>query len=643
MFCINCGQQLPENATFCSRCGTKVFHIPSAESLVDEVEKNAENLYINDHTPSSITDYLVTPPSLENTQVTDQLRELGLTVIHTGSYLWMLKNRAGLLLFFSPIDNNFSEIYEDAGNSNYEGLASVKKNGYWGAIDRHLKMVVPAIYEYIWTFFEGHAVVKKAGKYGVVNTKGEILIPIQYDRIELKNNGIVMVSCNGMDGVMNLLGEILIPFRKYQGRWASYEGFSCVKYNDRYGYISDEGYEIPCVYKKATYSFSEGFAVVTAENGELRTIDRYGNYADGAKTKPYFGDWSEVGCFHDGVAYINNGDYLDGKRGVIDTNANTIIDFEYSRIYDFDKGYAIVYQNDKAGIINTQGKVVVKPIYKNIGWSIDVGIIKLWDTNAHNNILVCSLQDKEGIIDIDGNIIVDLIYDRIDNFNEGYACVKRNDKFGYIDIDGRLVMDTTFDYAGTFHNGGSPAVKSKFLSIQIGFIDYDGRFIVSWNKKRGFWPERWLGQTGVVGDLSTDKMGLIDNFGRIIIPLIYDEIKEQGNALVVKKQGQIGILDKFGNEIIPLAAGYDEIFISDGVWSMRKNGSYGFYDDTFKMITPHLYENKAWCNRFRYGFATVCVNNRRVLIDKNGVEFEDVKGYDAGVNDGSRKPWTTNR
>lgn len=591
MFCIECGQQLPENAKFCSQCGVKVSNIPYSEDIVDEVERKAEGIHINDNPIGDIAEFFATSPNVNEIKMSDQLGMNGQTVVHNGPYLTLLKNRAGRYSFYSSTTNTYSEFYEDAKVSNYDGFACVKINGYWGALDRNLKMVVPAIYEYVWSVFEGHAVVKKADKYGVVSTNGEVVIPIQYDFITLNNNGIVMASCNGMFGVMNLSGTILVPFRKYQDRWATCEGLSCVKYNDRYGYISDEGYEIPCIYKKATTAFSGGFAVVTAENGELRIIDRHGNYTDNAKTKPYFGDWDYVGVFNDGVAYINRGGWGNGKYGVIDTNANLIVDFVFDHIDSFDKGHAIVRKDGSEGIINTKGEFVV-----------------------------------------------DLIYDDISNFNEGYACVKREGKYGYIDIDGQIVVDTTFDFAKTFHNGGSPAGKAKLFSVQVGFIDYEGKFIVSWKKRKGYAPIQWLGRSGIVGNMFTEKMGLIDKFGNIVIPILYDSIVEYGDVLVVKKMGRMGILDKFGNEIIPFSAGYDRIFMSDDMWSMCKNGMWTFYDDKFIMITPHNYETQADCNCFKYGFAQVCINGRWVLLDKNGVEFESVKGYDAGVFAESRKP-----
>lgn len=639
MFCIECGQQLPENAKFCNRCGVKVSNIPNSEDIIDEVERKAEGVYINDNPIGDIAEFFATSPNANEIRISDQLGITGQNIVHRGRYLILLKDILGLYSFYNPFEKKYSDSYEDAKVSNYEGLACVKINGYWGAIDRNLKMVVPAIYECVWTFFEGHAVVKKADKYGVVNTNGEVVIPIKYDRIELKNNGIVMASYNDMYGVTNVLGKTLIPFRKYKSRVATYEGLSCVRYDNKDGYISDEGYEIPCIYKKAANSFSNGFAVVTAENGELRTIDRYGNYADGTKTKPYYGDWDFVGDFNDGVAYI----WKNGKYGVIDSNANLVVDFIYDKVSSFEKGYAIVRKEDSVGIINAKGEIVVDIKYKNVGWNGDESLCGaltqvLWDANAPGKIRVHSWRDKWGIIDFNGNFVVNLIYDYIKNFNEGYACVELDGKYGYINIDGHLVIDTAFNYAGNFHNGGAPAIKAKFFSVEVGFIDYGGRYIVSWNRNKGPYPERWLGNTGIVSDWHSDKMGLVDRFGTIIVPLQYDHIEECRDVLIVKKQEQMGVLDTFGNEIIPISAGYDRIFMSDGMWSLRKNGMWTFFDDKFNTITPHNYEDQPYCNRFNYGFARVCINGRSVMLDKNGVEFESIKGYDAGVFAGSRKP-----
>ena len=502
---------------------------------------------------------MMVPESLNNTPTSDTpgkdilpraVSPVEYSIIHTGSYMSLFKKDNNQYYFYNPTNNTYSNYYEDARVSNDDGYACVKINGYWGAIDKNFTMIVPAIYEYVWTFFEGHAVVKKSGKYGVVNTNGEEIIPIEYDNIHLKSNGLMSVEIDGLFGFINIKGETVIPLRKYEQRWACYEGLSCVQYNGKYGFIAEKGYEIPCIYDEIHYGygFTNGYAEVVVD-GKKKRIDKFGNYVD--------------------------------------------------------------------------VEVVEKP-----------------------------------------NLINNNNYDEIGDFHEGLATAYRNGKYGYINVRGQLAIDLKYNFAHDFHNSAAPVIESKLFSVQMGFIDYQGDYILSWNRKKGFAPVQWLGTSGIVMSLTTDKFGCInkrgeiivpiiyddinsfeevlivkyqdkygciDRRGEIIVPIIYDDINNFEEVLIVKYQDKYGLLNKYGKEIIPISFGYEGIIKSEEIWSFRKDGKWGFYSPNFNIIIPHRYEDGAYTNRFKRGYSDVLLNGRYILIDRNGVEYEYVEGYDASV------------
>ena len=70
----------------------------------------------------------------------------------------------------------------DYANSFSEGLAPVKKNGKWGALNKQGKVVVPLKFEgVLGDFSNGLAsVVRKDNTQGFINTKGELVIPYKY-------------------------------------------------------------------------------------------------------------------------------------------------------------------------------------------------------------------------------------------------------------------------------------------------------------------------------------------------------------------------------------------------------------------------------------------------------------------------------
>jgi hypothetical protein len=57
----------------------------------------------------------------------------------------------------------------------------------------------------------------------------------------------------------------------------------------------------------------------------------------------------------------------DGKWGLLDNKGNTLTEFIYQGAYDFKDGYARVMLNDKVGVVNKAGKLIVPTEYKSLG------------------------------------------------------------------------------------------------------------------------------------------------------------------------------------------------------------------------------------------------------------------------------------
>ncbi len=75
----------------------------------------------------------------------------------------------------------------------HEGLASVKKNGKYGFIDKTGKEVIPFEYDYVCDFHEGLAGARKNGKYGFIDKTGKVVIPFEYNSVSAFHDGFVLV------------------------------------------------------------------------------------------------------------------------------------------------------------------------------------------------------------------------------------------------------------------------------------------------------------------------------------------------------------------------------------------------------------------------------------------------------------------
>jgi hypothetical protein len=66
----------------------------------------------------------------------------------------------------------------------YEGLASVKKNGKYGYIDRNGKLVIAPKFDSAGVFSFGLAAVMIDGKIGYINKKGSLVIKPIFDETQ---------------------------------------------------------------------------------------------------------------------------------------------------------------------------------------------------------------------------------------------------------------------------------------------------------------------------------------------------------------------------------------------------------------------------------------------------------------------------
>jgi hypothetical protein len=131
---------------------------------------------------------------------------------------------------------DFRKKYDEFSDFS-DGLASVKKDGKWGVINKEGIEVIPIVYENQFALFfsEGLARVRKKGYYGYVNKVGEEIIPCIYEDANYDfSEGFANVKKDGKWGIVNKEGKELIPII-YDYAWPFSEGLASVKKDGKYG------------------------------------------------------------------------------------------------------------------------------------------------------------------------------------------------------------------------------------------------------------------------------------------------------------------------------------------------------------------------------------------------------------------------
>ena len=227
-----------------------------------------------------------------------------------------------------------------------EGLLPAKKDGLWGYIDKRGRTVIPFQYEFASYFDEGVAVVEDENdQLFVINPKGEIVY--EFPEHYYFMNGLLGYVLN--DGVL-WIGD------RYAKKYGAFDVRTM-------SMLLEPIYDV----KIDAYVFREGVAAVSL-NGEYvivnRRGERVGKLPDGGRT-PY-----STPFFNDGRMPV----YVGGTCGYIRADGSWAVQPQYEVCETYKNGYAVVYREGRAGVIDLLGNEVIPPSYDAIGYFSPSGV-----------------------------------------------------------------------------------------------------------------------------------------------------------------------------------------------------------------------------------------------------------------------------
>ena len=299
----------------------------------------------------------------------------------------------------------------------------------------------------------------------------------------------------------------------------------------------------------------------------------------------------KIGEFSNGLAAV---DYIDYKNRteewklindggqVIEIGGDTT--FQY--IGPWVEGNAMIIKDNKVGLINNEGKIVI-PIgqYPTL-LTIDNGLI-----------IASGGIDRVqfGFLDKNAKEIVPAIYDAV-SYQDKVLRVKKDSKWGVMDKEGKVVLPVEYDEIGEFKKEG-------------------GKYMAKVSK--------------------AGKYGMINKKGKIVIPCEYEDIIDSRwngeiyfEGFKVKKNGKYGAVDFSGNEVWPME--FDKMHIvGAGLADVTKNGKKGVINHQGKWIDVRAHD--IIDNAMVIGHLVLDKNNERKIgaYDENGdiaipFEYSDV-------------------
>lgn len=252
----------------------------------------------------------------------------------------------------------------------------------------------------------------------------------------------------------------------------------------------------------------------------------------------------------------------NNKYGVIDTQGNKIIETKYEevKIPNPEKEVFICYEGENTKVLNSKGEEIfteyenVEPLrLKNISS----------DLMYEKSTLRYSKDSKYGLIDFNGKKITKPIYEEIETlqFKEGELLVKQEGKYGIINIKGETLVKSDYDKIEAdkyyeeengYKNAGYIVSKTTNEGYRYGYVNLEGKEIIEtiYNDLHRITEidanDIYIicAKNGKYGLLKNDKQ-IIDNEYQ---SLVYNQTNNSIIALRGKKYGVISI---DGNTIVP--------------------------------------------------------------------------------------------
>jgi len=269
---------------------------------------------------------------------------------------------------------------------------------------------------------------------------------------------LLPVNLGDKYGFIDTTGKIAIEVR-FEGAMAFSEGMAAVKINGKWGFIDATGKVIiEPQYYYSPESFSEGIAVVMAQEAVFGAIDKTGKYA----VEPKYGEL----IFSEGVSPAQIVTELNQKWGYIDINGKEVIKPQFAGAAAFSQGLAAVKIDSLWGYIDKTGKMIIAPQFQNAGlFSDDRALVQ---TGKEFNY-------KWGFIDQTGKLVIKAEYNWGSlGFSEGRAYVITDKHVFFIDKTGTQTGKKEYDDTWSFKNGRA-AIK---LKNNWGFIDLSGNLVI---------------------------------------------------------------------------------------------------------------------------------------------------------------------
>ena len=320
--------------------------------------------------------------------------------------------------------------------------------------------------------------------------------------------------------------------------------------------------------------------------------------------------------------------------------------------------YFALYSEDKWGVIDSKGEVVITPSYAEmivIPDSTQDVFLCTYEIDAANGTYKTKALDKKSKEIFTEYEQIEALenYDKNQNVwhEKNLLKVKQNGKYGLIDLDGKTIINCDYDEIYTLKGIENSIIIEK--NGQVGLIDSTGRIIIETIYKEikplgtealnGYITINQEGKYGVVAAnkdhklennyekieqiygsnlyviVEKGKQKLINSKGTALLEQDFDEIKQilqkNNDQVVFVKDGKYGVMTTSGE--IKIENIYEDIKeLENGYLVAKKDDKYGIIDNANNVKLGFSYTSISY-NKEADLYIAEDTNFQSSIIDKN--------------------------
>lgn len=269
--------------------------------------------------------------------------------------------------------------------------------------------------------------------------------------------------------------------------------------------------------------------------------------------------------------------------------------------------------NDKYGIKDKEGNVVVPAIYDDINHAYDV------DYNRVPYLAIKSENNRYGLMNDKGKVVLAPDYDELRFTKNNLVIVEKHGMYGVMDLAGKVVLPIAY-HEISVNDAGMAVAQTRSYTV----FDPQGKSIATY-------PVAHTLDNGAMSFCQIDHQdgtgcGVMNEAGKVVIPLKYRYVQAMNNysgeddvsalVKVVNKQNKVALFDvNTGKALTPFIYDGMDYYASEGMIGVEVEGKYGFIDKTGKQMIAPTYD---YASYFDVGLVKVEKDGERFYIDKTG-------------------------